>query len=255
MPLLRRFPKTLICLATLLIAAGALVAHASKPLVVDLSRPVIAITTEFTGTDILLFGTTDGEGDVAVVVRGPVSDQIVRKKEQIAGVWVNKNAVLFADVPFYYAIASNQPLNDIMLAEERTTFEVGHEYLVMDPAGENWPAQAEIRKFRKALIRKKAEQGLYRLDTGNVTFKSDRLFRTELHFPGNIATGTYGIDVYLLKGGRVANVETTLLNVRKFGVEASIYDFAYRHSFSYGLFAIIIAIMAGWAAYIVFRKN
>lgn len=241
-------------LAALLVMAGVAYA-ASKPLVVDLSKPVIAITTDFAGTDLLLFGTTDGEGDVAIVVRGPVTDQIVRKKEQIAGVWVNKKSIKFEDVPHYYAIASNQPLNLIMNPEERTTFEVGHQYLVMDPAGDNWPGQVEIRKFRKALIRKKAQQGLYRLETGNVTFKSDRLFRTELKFPANITTGTYGIDVYLLKNGLVTNVETTLLNVRKFGVEASVYDFAHRHAFSYGLFAIVIAAVAGWLANVVFRKN
>jgi hypothetical protein len=48
--------------------------------------------------------------------------------------------------------------------------------------------------------------------------------------------------------------ETTLLNVRKFGIEAAIYNFAHRHSLAYGFLAIIVAVLAGWTANAAFRK-
>ena len=40
-------------------------------LVADLSQHLVAITTGFAGTDVLLFGATEGEGEVVVIVRGP----------------------------------------------------------------------------------------------------------------------------------------------------------------------------------------
>ena len=40
-------------------------------LAADLSNDLIAITTRFTGAEVLLFGSTNGVGDIIVVVRAP----------------------------------------------------------------------------------------------------------------------------------------------------------------------------------------
>jgi hypothetical protein len=50
------------------------------------------------------------------------------------------------------------------------------------------------------------------------------------------------------------SAQTTPLQVSKVGAEAAIYDFAYQNSALYGLFAILVALMAGWAAHMAFRK-
>ena len=46
---------------------------AGAELVAALSNHLVAISTGFSGTDVLLFGAIDGTGDVVVVVRGPES--------------------------------------------------------------------------------------------------------------------------------------------------------------------------------------
>ena len=43
---------------------------ADHELLVDLSESVVAITTGFVGSDLLLFGATEGDGDVIVVLLG-----------------------------------------------------------------------------------------------------------------------------------------------------------------------------------------
>jgi hypothetical protein len=53
----------------------------------------------------------------------------------------------------------------------------------------------------------------------------------------------------------VTGNKTTLLEVRKFGFEARVYDLAHRHSLAYGLLAILIAVVAGWFAGIVARER
>ena len=48
--------------------------------------------------------------------------------------------------------------------------------------------------------------------------------------------------------------ENTNIFVRKTGFEARIYSFAHNYSAFYGVFAIILAILAGYLAALSFRK-
>lgn len=240
--------------AALLLLAASTTATTARELVVDLSETVVAITTSFAGSDLLLFGTTESSGDVVVVVRGPLRDVIVRHKERIAGVWVNRGEMAFEQVPDYYALASNRPVDEFLSPEVRNAYQIGATHLELLPR-DRLENVEEINAFRNALIRNKQREGLYAAKQGNVIFLGNRLFRTRIHFPANVSVGTYGVDIYLVQNGVVASMETTLLTVRKFGIAAAIYDFAHRNSALYGLLAILMAVMAGWLAGIVFRRT
>ena len=87
--------------------AGQTLAGAS-PLVADLSDDLIAITTGFTGTEVLLFGATEGVGDIIVVVRAPESQVVVRRKERVGGIWINADSLVFERVPGYYHVAASR---------------------------------------------------------------------------------------------------------------------------------------------------
>ena len=43
------------------------------------------LSTGFTGTELLLFGATEGHGDIVVTVVGPRSDEVVWRKEKWQG--------------------------------------------------------------------------------------------------------------------------------------------------------------------------
>ena len=62
----------------------------SDGIVADLSSHLIAISSSFTGTSVVLFGATDGPGDIVAVVRGPERDLTVWRKAKIAGIWANR---------------------------------------------------------------------------------------------------------------------------------------------------------------------
>src|SRR5271155_5038835 len=98
-----RLPLMPILLLLLPLAASA------KPLVADLSQYRIEIDSSFTGTRLLLFGSRNDIGDIVIVVRGPERKFTVRRKERIAGVWMNHRERHFDDVPAYYAIATSKP--------------------------------------------------------------------------------------------------------------------------------------------------
>lgn len=226
---------------------------AAESLVADLSDHLVRITTGFTGSNVLLFGAIEGGGDVVVVVRGPASRAVVRRKERVAGVWINQSGVEFSNVPAFYAVAASRPLAEFLPhpVAARHRIGVNNLRLTTDRPGVAGDAGA----YRAALLRNQTGSGLYTAEIGRVTFLGKRLFRTDVKFPANVPTGTYSVEVYLIRDGQVVSAQTTPLEIRKAGLEAEIFQFAHRQKVLYGLIAILLALMAGWGAGEIFRRT
>lgn len=225
-----------------------------QPLVADLSKHLVAITTGFAGTDVLLFGATDGPGDVILVVRGPIQTEVVRRKDKVAGViWANSESVVFKNVPSYYRVASNRPVHELVGESTLERHQIGVESLELDVEGLD--PDEDLSKFREALFRLKKEQGLYSYEPQEVRLLANRLFRAELEFPANVPTGTYMVEVYLVRDGQLAAAEITPLIISKAGIGAELFAFAVEHAALYGLVAIMLASLAGWTAGLAFRKS
>ncbi len=239
------------------VLAGVLVASMmqqarAQQVVADLSRHLVAITTGFIGTEVLLFGATDGDGDVVVIVRGPDRREVVRRKDRIAGIWVNAGQVSFDAAPAFYAVATSRPVTEIVPQRLLARHRIGTDNLDLRPG-----AAVDARllaEYRAGFIRNKVRKGLYMEKPGGVTFLGNRLFRTNLYFPANVPTGTYTVEVLQVRQGRVVSAQTTPLLISKIGLGAEVYRFAHRYSAFYGIIAILIALAAGWTAGAVFRK-
>ena len=126
--------KRLFLLLGLLCAAFAPQPARAQALVADLSSHLIAITAGFAGTELLLFGATEGEGDVVVLVRGPDSDVAVRRKARVAGIWLNTETLSFANVPSYYRVASSKPLDEVVTPALRQRHQIGSDFLRLAPS-------------------------------------------------------------------------------------------------------------------------
>ena len=258
-PLLFRpspFRIALLALMLIVVAGRADFARAEQALVVDLSDREVEITADFNGSSVLMFGALDMPGDVIVVVRGPLQRQIVRRKSRVSGIWLNTAAATFGNVPAFYAVAANRPLVDIAESELRAREEIGLEFLRFNPTPESATmVEEDLAEFHRGLIRNKRRAGLYRAALYPVKILGDKLFRTEIWFPANVATGAYRIIVYVVDKGRVVAEKSVILTARKAGIGADIFEFAHRQSAAYGMAAIIIAVAAGWLAAAVFRKT
>lgn len=230
-------------------------AQGSVPLVADLSSHLVAITTGFSGTDVLLFGATDGPGDIAVVVRGPTEEEVIRRKGRKGPVWVNTDQVAFREVPSYYRVASSRPLDEFAPQTLLSRYQIGIDNIRMTTVADGAMAAGEVANFRKAFVRLKTEASLYDQGLGAINFMSNRLFRTELHFPSNVPTGTYLVEVYLFRDGDVTSAEIVPLNISQIGMSADIFDFAHNLAPLYGLVAILLAAGAGWTANAAFRRT
>jgi uncharacterized protein (TIGR02186 family) len=235
-----------------LLSACPHTALAQAPLVADLDDHLVAITTGFAGADVLLFGTTDGPGDVIVVVRGPVAEVDVRRKERIGGIWINRKSLSFQNVPAVYILASSKPLAGLLTADQRAYYQMGIEDMRVVPVS---PEDPDLDAFASALVRTKKASGLFADQPAHILFIGDRLFRVNLRVPSTVPTGTYLAEVYLVRDQKVVGAQTTPLVISKIGFGADIYDFAHQHSAAYGVIAVLVALFAGWMAHLAFRRR
>lgn len=240
------------CAAALLVALWRVPARAEQ-LIVDISQHLVAITTGFTGADVLLFGVREGTGDIVVVVRGPPERTVVRRKDRVAGIWVNRDSVEFSRVPAYFHVAATGELAEESFRPLLERYGLARDLLSAEP-DEPDPDKIRTAAFRDALIRNKQAADLYANEVWPVTFVGDRLFRTTLPFPANVPTGRYNVEVYSVEEGRIREMSSTPLLVSRAGFGAAVYDFAHDYSPAYGVVAIAVALMAGWGAGTLFRK-
>ncbi len=225
----------------------------AQTVVADLSSHKIAISSGFTGTEVLLFGTHDGDGDVVVVLRGPEEAVVVRRKARTAGMWLNREEVTFAAAPGYYAVAASRPLAEIADADLFAEHRIGFENVHLAPSFEG--SASELDEFRAALPRILERQGLVRAGVAQIGRVGKRLFRTTFSFPANVPTGLFHADIYLFEDGVLLSKRTRALQVSKSGFGATMFGFSRQQPVLYGLLAVAVALMAGWLAGVVFRKN
>lgn len=229
----------------------------AQELVTDISKYLISIQSTFTGAELLLFGAVEGrrlEGqtDIAIVVRGPTEDVIVRRKARVSGIWVNYDAAKIEAVPGYYAVVSTRPLEEIAAPEVLQRHGIGSANLHLSIAP---PAGVDPAPFRQAMVRLRAREDLYQSDTSGVAFLGDTLFRANVTMPANVPDGVFSASVYLFQDGNLIHAQTTPLYVSKVGFERLVYDLANRQPLTYGILAVIIAVLAGWAASVAFRRS
>ena len=230
----------------------------SKSIVADLSSDSISINTGFNGAELLLFGSFDGiEGDdLVILVEGPKADTIIYKKEYVSGIWINRENITFKNVPsFYYIVYSNTKMslkNLALLKREK----IGSANLELKSTRKSHSENLNV--WRNSLERRMIERGMWVLKKGigsqSIEIKNNKLFRAPVVIPATVLPGEYKVSIFLLRNGKIVSKENTKISVQKTGLEAKIYNFAHENSMLYGIFAILLALCAGYIAAFSFRK-
>ena len=236
-------------------------AQAKPVLVPDVSARRIEIRYSFTGAQLLLFGAImyprgrvpERPADIVVVLKGPVEPILVREKQKIAGIWMNADSSRFRSAPSYYAVASSRPITD--LVDERTAaiYELGLENLQLSPGTGAQPERA--RRFEAGLLDLKRRNGLYAEHPNGVEISGGVLYRARIDIPSQVPDGTYTAETFLVDRGRVLAAATREIEIGKIGFERSIAVAAQRYAFLYGLAAVLLSLLLGWAAAMLFRRR
>jgi len=249
-------------LAALAALASLALGAAAKPVLVpDVSARNIEIRYTFAGAQILLFGAIlypsgripDEAPDIVVVVKGPAEPIIVREKQRIAGIWMNADSSRFRSVPSFYAVASSEPIRN--LVDERTAaiYELGLHNLQLSPGSTALPDKA--RRFEAGLLDLRRREGLYSENPDGVSITDGVLYRAVIQIPSQVPVGTYTAETFLIDEGKVVAVATRRINIGKIGFERFVALAARRYSALYGLAAVLLSLAMGWSAAALFRRR
>ena len=238
-------------LLALLLAAPA----RAEDVVSGISQNVIQIRSNYTGSDILVFGSVENaranQGrDIVVVVRGPDQEMTVRRRDRIAGVWVNSDAARFEGLPGYYYVASTQPVERIATPQVLARYGVGVPFLYPSQVG----SHHDPRFFLDAARRHLKQAKLYAEAPGNIDFQSENLFSAHVPVPASAPRGQYNVEVYLFRAGQVVSVQSTPLFVDATGLERQLYNLAHYAPLTYGLACVFMAMLLGWISSVLFRR-
>lgn len=236
-------------------------AASAEDLVSGLSQDQIQITSNYSGADIVVFGAIESAEtsssaqirDVVVVVRGPQTDFIVRRKARVAGIWLNRDKIALYGMPAYYYVASTRPLAKIALPDVLAQYQLGLGNLI--PERENTRSRNKGEPFRRAAVRIRIGQKLYAEAPAGIEFLGYSLFRARIPIPASAATGEYTVHVYLFRDGTVMSAQSTPLFVDQIGLERRLFILAHERPFAYGVATVLMAMLLGWASSLLFRRQ
>lgn len=259
--------RTALLIASLMLTSPVAAQTAASPpapkeeLQADLSTRDISIQSNFTGIEILIYGSIDfsqtkvpdgGNYDVIIVIRSPAQPLVARRKERVAGIWVNSPGRVFPAVPGFYAVLSTRPFRAVTSDETLKELGVGFANLNFGrPVSDN----TEEAQLRSAVIRLKKKQRLFQENDDGVTFIGRSLFRGSVAMPANVPIGRYTADVYLFRDGELISKSLSTLEVSKAGFERMVHTLAFQQPLLYGLFAVLVAMLAGLAGWFAFRRE
>lgn len=224
-------------------------------LIIDSSTSEVKVSSSFIGTDVMVFGTANDKDDIIVVITGPTETAIVRKKGRVSGIWINKEKLEFREIPGFYAIASTRPLSEITETDELKKQKIGiHNVITTASLNSKDENIKTFKSFKDALVRGQKTKGLYLDMPLTIDVVSKRLFKTTFHFPNNMTTGIYTVKVFSFQKKRLVSMVSKTISVEKIGIGADVFKFAKEQSALYGLLAILIAVLSGWIASVIFRK-
>jgi uncharacterized protein (TIGR02186 family) len=248
-------------LASLLLLAPLLMAADKPVLVPDISARKVEIRYSFTGAQLLLFGAIIYPGgrapirpaDVVVVLRGPVQPILVREKQRILHIWMNADSDRFRSAPSFYSVASSGPVSE--LVDERTAaiYEMGLHNLQLSPGGGALPEKE--RRFEAGLLDLRRRHGLYAENPRGVEISGGVLYRATIAIPSQVPVGTYTAETFLVDRGKVIAAATRDIQIDKSGFERFVALAARRHEGLYGLAAVLMSLVMGWAAAAFFRRR
>jgi uncharacterized protein (TIGR02186 family) len=252
----------------IVVALGAALAWSparAERLIVSVSNHRVTVTPNYSGEELVLFGSVERDAntpanrtsyDLVVTVIGPRADMVTRRKERKFGIWINTDYGDFLQVPTYLALFSNRPFDAIASPEVERRQQLGlNNVLLTQRVGTDYADVVPNDAFRSAFVRLRMEHGLYREETSALTFLTPTLFRTGIPLPAAVPIGTYQVEIRLFSDGALVARTDTAFDIVKVGFEQFVATTARQDGLFYGMVTAFMALMTGWMASIVFRKD
>lgn len=257
--------RTLLMTVVAAAALGSVSPANAERIIISISKHVVQITSNFDGTQIVLFGSIERDTptaplkpsyDIVVTITGPRQTVVTRQKARVLGIWANVDSRTFTDVPSYLAVLTTRPVVSIVNADNARRLQIGLDNVPLRQklGGEVVDSPLDDL-FRNNFVQIKRDLRLYVEKDKTVTFITPTFFRADIPLPPIAPLGNYDVEVKLLSEGNLITRANSAFELVKSGFEHFVAESARNHALLYGLATALLAFITGWFASILFRRD
>ncbi len=250
---LKSFSCKVALLAAGLLLAGWLPAQAAvSALTVSPNR--VQIGTFFSGQTVTVTGQVPAGAQVVLEVMGTSADEHLMRKGRRAGLWMNVGEITIHDAPSLYLVMST---SKELLTAPPVEATWGYKALEKRITFAGSIEAAETPEFLKQFLELKESENIYSSRPGTLTVKAaaggESTVTGVFPLPTNTKPGTYKVCLSVIADGKVVDNACADLSVALVGFPAMLANLAYQHGLTYGIVAVVIAIVTGFAMGFLFK--
>jgi hypothetical protein len=247
------FPHRVACLVLGLMLAGVLPARAGAP-GLTVTPATVKIGAFFNGESVTVSGTIPAGAQAVLEVTGTNADAHLMRKGRRGGLWMNVGEIVVHDAPSLYLVMStSKPL----LTAPPPDAPWGYQALKPGIRFSGRIEAGEREEFLGQFFQLKENDRVYAtvpggLKIGAAAGGESKLLGT-FPLPTNTRPGTYKVCLSVIADGKVVNRTCSDLTVEMVGFPALLASLAYQHGATYGVVAVVIAIITGFAMGFLFK--
>jgi hypothetical protein len=242
---------TVVMLGVLL--ARSLAAQGAEP-TLKVSPDNVQIGAFFSGQTVTVEGSIPAGAQAVLEVVGRSADIPLMRKGRRGFLWMNVGEITVHDAPSLYLVMSTakELLTSTTGAatwgyqslEKRITF-----------SGDIEPSERPL--FMKQFLELKESENIYATFPGALKVKAaaggQNPVQGTFFLPTNTKPDTYKVILSVITDGKVVSSASTDLTVAMVGFPALLANLAFQHGAAYGVIAVVIAIVTGFAMGFLFK--
>jgi len=233
---------------------------AEETLQLTIAPESVAIDAFYHGSRILVTGKLPADCEAIVRIMGQRSNLHLKKKGRVGGIlWMNLDTITIENVPSVFMIYTAKDLTELLGPHPESS---GVRKLGLASLQEHTrivPISADHDALFKEFIKLKDKEGFYRTSQGLVHYGSagdtQKSFEVSIPLPARFPPATYQVEVYAVRQGEVVAQAAQPLEVTMVGFPALLSSFAFRRGALFGLFAVVVAVVAGLIIGVVFSGS
>ncbi len=252
---IRSYGRVLLA-ATALFVLSALTAEPARALTCQVTPDNIGISLIYNGATLTITGeSTPGDDLIVKVSSTQYTDVHLKYKGKASGIfWMKLGTMEFKNVPNVYMLYSTGPLNNMMGAEARAANQIGYDAIRANATMERSDHAEVGPEWFDQFLKFKQKEKLYSITEGTVT-RNGNQFKLEAHWPFQAPPETYNVQVLAVRNGQVVEQATAPITVAQVGMVKKLSGLAFNNAAVYGIMAIVIAMVAGFAVGAIFKKG
>jgi uncharacterized protein (TIGR02186 family) len=221
----------------------------------------VNIDLNYHGATLSVTGENQAGDDLIIRIGNQAGEAHYKYMGKAGGLfWMKKGDVTFKNVPGVYLLYSSRELGNLLDEAGLKANLIGYRALqeVTEMEAASSELQADESGWKNEFFRFKENQNLYAIHTGTVTRQHGQdndTYQVEVAWPYQAPPGNYTVEVMAVRDGRVVERAEALFTVDRSGIVAWLSDLAFNKAALYGIMAVVIAIIAGFAVGMIFKKG